>query len=249
MTTIDRLRSQGQRLFANRGVVPFALLPLVALALPEAWRVQSTSSDAATRVWLIVSLAIGLSGLLIRAAALAFAPEGTSSRDTHRLRASSLNTTGMYSVVRNPLYLGNGLMWLGAVTSLGLWWLALLTALLYWLYIERVILVEEGFLEGSFGQQFVDWAARTPGFIPRFSRWRPPAGAFSWKRIAAEHNGLLAFLVTVTVFRVAVEMLVGGVSWSEWRADHTVLISGLAAAITLSVILVVIKQVTRAREG
>ena len=73
-----------------------------------------------SRAWLVASVAIGLAGLAVRAVAVAYAPDGTSSRDTHRMRAPSLNTTGLYSVVRNPLYLGNGLMWLGAVASLGL---------------------------------------------------------------------------------------------------------------------------------
>src|SRR6185503_19274771 len=100
--------------------------------MPEAWRVRSAAS-AASRTWLIVAVTLGVIGLILRAAALAFAPDGTSSRDTHRLRAPSLNTTGMYSIVRNPLYVGNALRWIGAVASLGLWWLVALTALLYWL--------------------------------------------------------------------------------------------------------------------
>ncbi len=159
--------------------------------MPEAWRVRSSTSTATSDVWFVVSFALGLTGLFIRAAALAFAPEGTSSRDTHQLRAPSLNTTGMYSIVRNPLYVGNALLWLGAVASLGLWWLVALTALLYWLYIERVILVEEGFLEGQFGRQFTEWASGTPAFVPNPSSWRPASGTFSWRRLSSEHNGLL----------------------------------------------------------
>jgi protein-S-isoprenylcysteine O-methyltransferase Ste14 len=249
VTTLERLKTQGQRLFAARSFVPIAILPLVLLAMPEAWRARASNSEATASVWLAVSFALGLAGLLVRGAALAFAPEGTSSRDTHRLRAPSLNTTGMYSIVRNPLYLGNGLMWLGAVASLGLWWLALLTALLYWLYIERVILVEESFLEGQFGQEFTEWAQRTPAFVPNPSSWRPATGPFSFRRLSSEHNGLLGFVVTVTVLSLGVDVIAGGRSFSDWRTDHGMLIAILAGAVMLSVVALMLKRRSRDKQG
>jgi protein-S-isoprenylcysteine O-methyltransferase Ste14 len=245
VTTLERLKWQGQRLFAARSIVPLAILPLVALAMPEAWRVRSATNPATSAVWLAVAVALGAIGLIVRAAALAFAPEGTSSRDTHQLRAPSLNTTGMYSIVRNPLYVGNALMWLGAVASLGLWWLVALTALLYWLYIERVILVEEGFLEGEFREQFIEWAKHTPAFVPNVGGWRPAAGLFSWKRLSNEHNGLLGFFATLTVLSLAVEVVTGGRPFAEWRASHPGLIAALFASLGLSVVLVTSKRLAR----
>jgi protein-S-isoprenylcysteine O-methyltransferase Ste14 len=243
VTTIDRLKAQGQRLFAARSVVPLALLPIIAVALPEAWRVASTHSPLVCRIWISASLMAGFAGLTLRVMAVAFAPDGASSRDTHQLRATSLTTTGVYSVVRNPLYLGNALMWLGAVGSLRLWWLVLVTALLYWLYIERVIVVEETFLERTFGERFSDWASRTPAFVPNVSLWRRPAGAFSWRRLATEHNGLLGFLATVAMLRIAVDVVVGGRTWSEWRVEHTGLLGLLGAALVLSLVLIALKRV------
>lgn len=213
--------------------------------MPEAWRMHSSRSPELSRLWLIAALGIGSFGLIIRAAAVAFAPEGTSSRDTHQLRAPSLNTTGMYSVVRNPLYLGNALMWLGAVASLGLWWLVALTAALYWLYIERVILVEESFLETEFGRAFNEWADRTPAFVPNLSCWRPASSTLSWRRVSAEHNGLLGFLLAVSLFSLGVEVIVGRRAWSDWQADHWMMVAALATALTLSVVLVIAKRVTR----
>jgi protein-S-isoprenylcysteine O-methyltransferase Ste14 len=242
VTTLERLRSQGQRLFAARSFVPIAILPLVVLAMPEAWRVRVAGSAASISIWLAVSLLLGATGLAIRAAALAFAPEGTSSRDTHRLRAPSLSTTGMYSIVRNPLYLGNALMWVGAVASLGLWWLVVITALLYWLYIERVILVEEMFLRDQFGPAFGEWVKRTPAFVPRLSAWSPATGAFSWRRLSSEHNGLSGFLLSVTLFSAGVEVLFGRRPLADWRADHWALIAALVAALALSVVVTILKR-------
>jgi protein-S-isoprenylcysteine O-methyltransferase Ste14 len=245
VTTLERLRSQGQRLFAARSFVPIAILPLAVLAMPEAWRVRASGSAVSSSIWLAVSLVLGAAGLAIRAAALAFAAEGTSSRDTHRLRAPSLTTTGMYSIARNPLYLGNALMWVGAVASLGLWWLVVITALLYWLYIERVILVEEVFLQDQFGPAFSEWAKRTPAFVPKLSAWSPATGAFSWRRLSSEHNGVLGFLFSVTLFSAGVEVLFGRRPLADWRADHWALIATLVAAVALSVAAVILKRVTR----
>ncbi|MGC9453013.1 MAG: methyltransferase family protein, partial [Oceanipulchritudo sp.] len=50
---------------------------------------------------------------------------GTSGRNTKQQVAYSLNTTGFYSVVRNPLYLGNFFMYLGIALFTHHWWLVL----------------------------------------------------------------------------------------------------------------------------
>ena len=104
------------------------------------------------------------------------APDGTSSRDTRALRAPSLNTTGMYSIVRHPLYLGAGLMWIGIAMSLRVWWLVAIVALAYWLYVERLMIVEEAFLAEQFPVEFPRWASRTRAFLPRPSDWVPSTG-------------------------------------------------------------------------
>lgn len=225
--------------------MPLVLVPALIVALPEAWRIESGSGSAANRWWLYTAVLVGLSGLALRAAAVAFAPDGTSSRDTHQLRASSLTTTGVYSAVRNPLYLGNALMWLGAVASLRVWWLVVITAGVYWLYIERVILVEEAFLERTFGAAFLDWARRTPAFLPRWSEWRRPEGAFSWRRLANEHNGLLGLVATVTVLQAATSIAVGGRSWRDFRAERADLLILLAGSLVLSLAVVAVKRASR----
>ena len=245
MTTVERLHAQGQRLFAARSVVPLALVPFLMLALPESWRVQSSLGATANRLCLSAALAIRLFRLALQAMAVAFAPDGTSSRDTHQLRATTLTTSGVYSVVRNPLYLGNALMWLGAVASLQVWWLVVVTALAYWLYIERVILVEEAFLGRTFGANFSQWASRTPAFVPKVAQWRPPAGRFSWRRLSTEHNGLLGFLATVTVLRAGAQVAAGGQPVSRWRADHADLLALLMAALALSIVSILAKRLAR----
>ena len=40
-------------------------------------------------------------------------PKETSGRNTNQQVAAVLNSTGMYSMLRHPLYLGNYLIWVG----------------------------------------------------------------------------------------------------------------------------------------
>ncbi len=52
---------------------------------------------------------VSLKGIMVRIMAIGYIPKGASGRNT-RQKADDLNTTGMYSVARNPLYSGNYLI-------------------------------------------------------------------------------------------------------------------------------------------
>ena len=54
-------------------------------------------------------------GFLFRAWAIGTTPAGTSGRNTKEQVAEVLNSTGIYSIVRHPLYVGNYFMWIGIV--------------------------------------------------------------------------------------------------------------------------------------
>ena len=138
---------------------------------------------------------MALSGQLLRFYTIGHVPRGTSGRNRREQVAESLNTTGIYSAVRNPLYLGNCLIWLGLAAvpqSLALW---LIVALLFWLYHERIILAEEAFLERRFGEQFRQWAAVTPVFLPSLKRWRAAVLPFSFRHaLGREYLGTFAII-------------------------------------------------------
>jgi hypothetical protein len=56
---------------------------------------------------------------------------------------------------------------------------------------------------------------------------------------------LLGFLLSVTLFSLAVEVSIGGQSLTVWRSHHRVLLGGLAAAVIQTIVLVGMKRVTR----
>lgn len=149
--------------------------------------------------WEIISPGLSVLGLVIRIATVGFAPKGTSGRGTKSMRAETLNTTGMYSIVRHPLYLGNFLIFLGVLLYVGSWHILLIGVLAFWLYYERIILGEEAFLNPIYGETFRQWAATTPAFIPRLSQWRKPVLNFSVRSVIRREYHSLAGVILVLV--------------------------------------------------
>jgi protein-S-isoprenylcysteine O-methyltransferase Ste14 len=240
VTVVEELVASGRRLFSARSLLPLSLVPVILLAIPESVRVERTLGFSARFAVQWGALCLAWLGTLLRCAAVAFAPDGTSSRDTHALRAPSLNSTGMYSVMRHPLYAGNGLMWIGAAISTRVWWLAVIVGLAYALYIERVIAFEESFLQQSFGDAFSTWAARTPAFSPKWALWTPPRGRFAWRRLASEHNGLLAIATAFVLLQLP--SLANAYKPADWIAEHDDLLIVLLVSVITSCLAIAARR-------
>jgi hypothetical protein len=121
-------------------------------------------------------------GMAVRVFTAGTAPRGTSGRNTRAQKAALLSTTGAYSLVRHPLYLGNFLIALGMSLFSRTWFLPLIVSLAALLYYERIAAREEQFLDAQFGEAFRAWAARVPAVVPHLRGWQPPALPFSWAR-------------------------------------------------------------------
>ena len=196
-------------MFLYSSFLPLLLLPLVVAGLLGFHYIGG--SHLKTELWQVFGLLVALAGLGVRAFTGATVPAGTSSRNTVRQVADALNTTGMYSVVRHPLYCGNYLMWLGFVLAFLPWWMVLLVTCVFALYYERIMFAEEAFLRQQYGASFEDWAAVTPAFLPRWRQWRPPSLPFSWKSVLRrEYAGFLGICFAFFVGDVAGESVVQG---------------------------------------
>ncbi|SFQ43736.1 methyltransferase family protein [Parafilimonas terrae] len=68
--------------------------------------------------------------------------------------ASSLQTTGIYAITRNPMYLGLAILYLGITCFIGNWWNVILFPLLLIIVQEYIIKREEKYLEIEFGQEY-----------------------------------------------------------------------------------------------
>ena len=79
--------------------------------------------------------------------------------------ANSLQTTGIYSVSRNPMYINLLLLYTGMSFIIGNWWNLILLPLLILIVQEYVIKREEKYLERSFGQPYFDYKAKVRRWI------------------------------------------------------------------------------------
>jgi protein-S-isoprenylcysteine O-methyltransferase Ste14 len=199
----EEFEGSGRWLFRWRGYLPLALfVPLIA-GLSDASAVAAGARF--DPLWEALCLAVSLVGVGIRIATVAHVPGGTSGRRTvGGPCALALNTTGMYSVVRHPLYLGNYFQWLGVTMLARSPWVVVTVSLIFWVYYERIMFAEEEYLRRAFGGDFVSWAAETPAFIPDFARWKPACLPFCWRTaMQREHSGGFALVAAFAIVCMA----------------------------------------------
>lgn len=202
MALQEELEQQGIWLFRYRGILPVIILGVGMLLFlqtelhPETFFLKKTPYEI---YYEMSCLAVSLIGLIIRIFVIGYVPKNTSGRTVKTQVADSLNTTGMYSLVRHPLYLGNYFMWLGPALLSGNFWFIISFTLLYWIYYERIMFSEEKFLRGKFGATYLYWAEKVPAFVPNFKNFVKPNLTFSWKKVVRkEINGL--FLLVLIFF-------------------------------------------------
>ncbi len=209
MALREDFENQGNWLFRYRSYLPLGMLVLVLYTLKN--YTYPGNSETLDHVWEAACLLISFFGLGIRVITIGYTPRGTSGRNTRKQVAETLNTSGIYSVVRNPLYLGNFFMGFGIVLFAHLWWLLLIYTLVFWLYYERIIFAEEAFLRNRFGTAYLAWAEQTPAFIPNFKNYRKAELSFSVRNVLRrEYNGFFAIIVTLMMLEIIGDLVIKG---------------------------------------
>lgn len=192
----EEMEKQGNFLFRYRGSLP--LIILITALVVFVFRIKTTVYP---NWYPYVCFAVSCVGLLIRIYAVGHTPKNTSGRNTKEQIADEVNTTGIYSTVRHPLYVGNFFMWLGAGMLTYHFWFIMFFIAFYWIYYERIMFAEEQFLRKKFGEQYIRWATTTPAFIPNISKFVSSAYTFSLKKILRkEVNGLMNVFIVFSIF-------------------------------------------------
>ena len=152
----------GAVLFRYRGFlpVPFLLVPLLVPAE------QTRNGWLAAIVFILVGEAFRLAGV-----SAAGTVTRRRSRDVQRLVSY-----GVFAWMRNPLYVGNFLIWVGFVIGSGVLWFLPVAVILFAVEYSLIVRYEEGVLESIFGAEYVAYKARTPRWFPRPPRARPEPG-------------------------------------------------------------------------
>ena len=196
MALVHSFEKNGNILFKYRGQIPVILF---LMSIPTVYFTDYKlfdSNQTLDLILFITCILFSFSGQVIRAIAIGTSSKHTSGRNTKEQVADALNTKGIYSTVRHPLYLGNYFMWIGIVMFTYNIWFVLVVSLLFWLFYERIMFAEERFLEGKFGQDYVDWSMKVPPFWPSMKSHIKTEIPFSMKTILRrEYSGITATII------------------------------------------------------
>lgn len=121
--------------------------------------------------FLVYGIALAALGESIRINAVRYA--GGATRTT-KVGAPSLCTTGPYARTRNPLYLGNMIIYCGIVLIAGgtyMWELFILVFFFFTFQYFMIISLEEETLVGLFGDDYDTYRKNVPKLFPRITPW------------------------------------------------------------------------------
>jgi protein-S-isoprenylcysteine O-methyltransferase Ste14 len=148
----------GGWLFRHRTALPLPVAVAI-LAIP--------AGDAASSVPLVFSgVAVTVLGELIRLWGVHHI--GSISR-TRSDRLGPLVASGPFAIVRNPLYVGNVMLWVGFALTARLAWLAPVILALLGAEYHAIVRWEERLLESRLGDEYRAYAARVPRWMPTLS--------------------------------------------------------------------------------
>lgn len=80
---------------------------------------------------------------------------------------TNLVTTGIYSISRNPAFLGFDLMYIGILFSFFNWFLCFATSFAVVFFHLQIVNVEEDFLIDAFGQEYIEYKKKVSRYLGR----------------------------------------------------------------------------------
>ncbi|MFP4499205.1 MAG: methyltransferase family protein [Vulcanimicrobiota bacterium] len=143
---------------------------------------------------------------------------GVTTRDK-KLKAPRLITAGPYGYIRNPLYLGNLISWLGfsiACAGNAPFWaqstIILSVLLSYAIIYGKVIPLEENFLRETFGEPYEQYLEEVPRLCPNFKYYSQPEGVFNRAVItSAEIHTIIMLLIIIVLILLKYFGLIPGI--------------------------------------
>lgn len=173
--------------------VPFVVVMLL-FAYPNIWS-------------LIAGFIIALSGELIRLWGVSWA--GSETRTTGNVGGTYLIVSGPFAHLRNPLYLGNILMYTGmGIMSFALFpWLQIAGLIFFSFQYHMIVQEEEKYLEKTFGKEYETYRQNVPRFIPAIKKYvagNVEQPVYDLKKgLRSERRSLQAFtLITITILLI-----------------------------------------------
>ena len=159
-------------------------------------------------VWsLIAGFLIALIGESIRLWGVSWA--GSETRTTGTVGGTFLIISGPFGHVRNPLYVGNILMYFGmGIMSMALFpYLQIIALFFFFIQYHYIVTEEEQYLRKTYGKEYEAYVKNVPRFLPRLTSYKVEGleqPSFSLKEgLKSETRTLQAFtFVSATIFLI-----------------------------------------------
>jgi protein-S-isoprenylcysteine O-methyltransferase Ste14 len=187
----------GNFLFSGRNLVfPLAFLAIAAASFPRA----PFGSERADLILDVIGLCVAVAGQIFRAVVigLAYIRRGGKGKKIH---ADRLVQDGIFAHSRNPLYVGNMMVFLGLFIVLNSTWGYLIGVPFFYIAYLSITLAEEDFLRKQFGEEYVAYCRRVNRFLPS---WKGIAAtmrsmSFDWGRLIRKEYGSTFIWITAAL--------------------------------------------------
>jgi len=126
---------------------------------------------------------------------------------TTKVGAPSLCTSGPFAYVRNPLYIGNIIIYSGVVLIAGgsmVWYMLCITLIFFIIQYSLIVSLEQETLNKMFGKEYVAYCKNVPALLPRLTPWKDaePQQPLSFKKVFRPEKSTIfnILLILILIF-------------------------------------------------
>lgn len=195
----DKKLAFGEWLFKKRDYTP---IPLIIVALYIIWQHGDQPGMGPTALSVGIGAFFIVVGEVIRFWGVSYI--GGISR-TRTRATGSLMDSGPFSLVRNPLYVGNFFLSLGLVIVSGVYFMVPIYIFFFAVQYHYIVNWEEWNLRAKMGEPYIAYCKEVPRWFPRLSGYRAGANDFK-KALRSERNTIGAIIAVSAVLAVATQM-------------------------------------------
>ena len=177
-------------LFKNRSYTPLPfLLVMVIFAKPNLYSI-------------ITGFLIALFGEMIRFWGVCYI--GSESRTTGKVGGTKLLISGPFAYVRNPLYVGNILIYMGiGVMSNALFPYLIIFGFIFFVFQYYFIIIEEEkYLKDEFKEDYIEYYKNVRRFIPKLRPYKKSNNKINFefsRGISSERRTLQGFSISILI--------------------------------------------------
>jgi protein-S-isoprenylcysteine O-methyltransferase Ste14 len=152
---------------------------------------------------IVIGFAIVLVGEFLRLWGVSYA--GSETRTTDGVGSSRLVSSGPFAYVRNPLYIGNILIYFGVgiMSWAGFPYLPIVTLLYFIFQYEMIVSLEEEHLAQKYGAEYQQYRKSVSKFIPSPKKYNSNINGqpkVDWNRgLKSENRTLQAILIIIVI--------------------------------------------------